>query len=656
MLKNRFTPAKIKTLLRRVALPAIVLGVLYSCASIGRLEGGPIDETPPRFLTSTPLPGQLHVNKNKVSIEFDEYIKLEKPGEKIVISPPQVQQPEVKASSKKVIVELLDTLKANTTYTIDFGDAVQDNNEGNPLQGFTFTFSTGDRLDTMAVAGTVLNASNLEPVKGILVGLYANLEDSAFTTLPLERVGRTDSRGQFSIRGVAPGKYHIFALQDADQNFAFTQPAEVIAFHDSLIIPSQEQRIRQDTTWLDSLTVDTIVEREYTYYLPDDIMLRCFKEKHFAQRLAKSERPVPNQFSLYFTAPADSLPLIKGLNFDEREAFLVEQTTGRNDTLHYWIKDSLIYKIDTLQMSLSYLYTDSLKQLVPRTDTLKLVSKQRPKTEKELEREAKEREKKEKEREKKRAKGEKVEEEPTIKFLPVDVYAPGTIDVYDYLSLTFSEPIAAFDTAGIHLQHKVDTLWEEIPFDIQRDSLDLKLYNIYADWLPDNSYAFLVDSTAFHGIYGLFTDKIKKEFKAKKLEDYGAIFFDVSNALPTAYVELLDAQDKVVRTVPLTNGKADFYFLNPGKYGARLVNDRNGNGTWDTGRYADKLQPEEVYYYPQILELKANFELNQTWDVLELPLDKQKPNDMKKQKPEEDKKKKRNNSSSGNRNSGNSRY
>ncbi len=647
-----------KPLFRRLLGVASIAAVLYSCASVGRIEGGPIDEAPPRFIGGTPTPDALHVGKKKIVIEFDEFIKLDKPNEKIVISPPQVQQPEIKASGKKVIITLQDTLKANTTYTIDFGDAIQDNNEGNPLENFSFTFSTGAKLDTMAVSGTILNANNLEPVKGMMVGLHSNLEDSAFLKLPFERVGRTDSRGRFSIRGIAPGKYRIYGLQDADQNFAYSQPTEIIAFHDSLIIPTMEERMHQDTVWIDSLTIDTIMDHKYTHFLPDDILLRSFKELSFSQRLAKSERLTPQKFSFYFTAPADTLPLLKGLNFDERDAFIIEQTTGRNDTLHYWIKDSLVYKQDTLKMSVTYLYTDSLKQLVPRTDTLKLVSKLKPKTEKEKE---KEREEKEKEKEKRKKKGEP--EKPDTEFLPVDVYAPSAMDVYDYISLTFNEPLASVDTAAIHLKQKVDTLWQDVAFDFVHDSLDIKRYNVYAEWEPGESYALEVDSTAMHGLYGLFTDKIKKEFKAKKLEEYGQIFFNVQGADSLAFVELLDAQDKVLRTVPLVDGKADFYFLNPGKYGARLINDTNGNGVWDTGNYAGKRQPEMVYYYPQVLDLKANFDLTQDWNVLAKPLDKQKPEDMKKQKPDEDKKNKNKNNqnsqnsrnnSSNNRNSGRS--
>ena len=490
----------------------------------------------------------------------------------------------------------------------------------------------------MVVSGTVLNAADLEPVKGILVGLHANLEDSAFTALPFDRVGRTDSRGQFSIRGVAPGRYRIYGLMDGDQNYYFSQPTEQLAFNDSLVIPSMEPAVRQDTMWIDSLTIDTIVERGYTHFMPDDVMLRAFKERITrAQRLARSERPKYNELFFYFTAPADTLPTLRGLNFDERDAFIIEKPTGRIDTLHYWIKDSLLYVQDTLKMSLTYLYTDTLNQLVPRTDTLRLVSKVKPKTEEEK---AKEREEKEKERKKRRKKD---EPEPVYtEFLPMDVYAPGTMDIYDYLTLTFQEPVASIDTAAMHLQQKVDTLWHDVAFDFQQDSTDLKKYNIFADWEWGESYAFSIDSTAIHGLYGLFTDKVKKEFKMKKPEEYGQIFFNVTGTVGPCFVELLDGQDKVLRTVKVVDGKADFYYLNPGKYGARLVEDANDNGVWDTGLYAEKRQPERVYYYPQVLELKANFDLLQDWNVLQLPLDKQKPNELKKQKPDEDKKKNRN--------------
>ena len=241
---------------------------------------------------------------------------------------------------------------------------------------------------------------------------------------------------------------------------------------------------------------------------------------------------------------------------------------------------------------------------------------------------------------KKKKKGEEDEPEPT-KFLPVNVGAPSSMDVYGSISLNFEEPIASFDTAAIHLRQKVDTLWKDIPFEFEQDSVNLKKFNLYYDWEPTLEYEFSVDSTAFHGIYGLFTDKIKQGFKVRSEDEYFTLHFNVTGADSLAFVELLDAQDKGVRKRRVEeDGMVDFYFLNPGKYAARLINDTNGNGEWDTGDFAKGIQPEAVYYYPTILEYKALWDVTQPWDIHATPVDKQKPDELKKQKPDEDKKKK----------------
>jgi len=605
------------------AVGAVVLTVLmYSCANIGNPDGGAYDETPPKFLKSTPAMGALNNTRKKVTLEFDEYIKLEKASEKVVVSPPQIEMPDIKQNGKHITIDLKDSLKANTTYTIDFSDAIVDNNEGNPLGNFAFTFSTGAEIDTMEVSGTLLEASNLEPVKGMLVGLHSNLTDSAFTKLPLERVARTDSRGHFTIRGIAPGTYHIFGLQDMDQDFAFSQKSEALAFNDSVIIPRFEERMRYDTIWQDTLTIDTIMESKYTHYLPDHVLLRSFKETNPVQYLTKSERLTPHKFTLYFTAPADTLPTIKGLNFNEEDAFLIEKSL-KNDTINYWVKDSLLYKKDTLSMSVDYLYTDTLGKLVPRTDTLYMATKKY---------------KGGGEQPKKKKKKKEDEPEPTV-FLTVSVDAPSAMDIYKNIRLNFDEPVARFDSAAIHLEQKVDSLWKDVSFAFQRDTSQLRSFELAANWEPGQEYKFRVDSTAFHGLYGLFTDKIEQSFKVRSLEEYGAIYFNIAGADSIAFVELLDGQDKPIRHAKVVDGQADFYYLNPGKYYARLVNDTNGNGVWDTGSYAEKRQPEMVYYYPQELELKANWELEQDWNVTAVPLDKQKLDNLKKQKPDEDKKK-----------------
>ena len=254
-------------------LTVIIGGVLTSCARMGNPDGGWYDETPPKVLGATPADKATEVKAQKVKISFDEFVKIDNPTENVIVSPPQLQAPEIKATGKSIEVKLLDSLKANTTYTIDFSDAISDNNEGNPLGNYTYSFSTGAEIDTMEVSGYVVAAENLEPVKGILVGLYANLADSAFEKQPMLRVSRTDSRGHFVIKGVKRGTYRVYALQDVDGNYQFNQKSEMIAFNHELIKPSVMDDTRQDTLWSDSLHIADIKRVGYAHFLPDNITL-----------------------------------------------------------------------------------------------------------------------------------------------------------------------------------------------------------------------------------------------------------------------------------------------------------------------------------------------------------------------------------------------
>ena len=619
-------------------LPFILLLVIvaYSCASIGTPDGGPYDEDPPKFVGSTPSLRSVNNKKQKIELEFDEFIKLEKPAEKVIFSPPQMEQPELKVVGKKVSVEYLDSLRDSTTYTIDFSDAIVDNNEGNPMGNFSFSFSTGNQIDTMEVAGTVLLAEDLDPVMGIQVGLHKDLNDSAFSTKPFDRVSRTDSRGRFSIRGVAPGKYRIYALKDGNQNYLYDSKTEMVAFYDSIIIPDMMPATRQDTLWKDTLTIDTIMTVNYTRFLPDTLVLRAFKAENDRQYLTNSQRDKENHFILTFSAKNDTLPTIKGLNFDEKDAFVIE-TTSRNDSICYWIKDSLIYLMDTLAIQLDYLYTDTLNQLVPTTDTLYLANKLTRAQKEKLQKE--EEEKKEKERKKREKKGLEPEKE-AMKFLSMKVDAAGTFDIFNNIVLSFDEPLASIDTSAIHMEVKVDTLWQSTPFVFEADSVLPRTYQILAQWEPEKEYQLTIDSAAIVGLYGLHTNKVQQTLKVKKLDEYGTLLLNLVGAPEHSVVELLDNNGKVIRKQAVTKeNTADFYFLNPGtKYYIRLLADRNGNGIWDTGNYEKGIQPEKVYYFPKVWEMKANFEFEETWNIHEVPVDRQKLDEIKKQKPEQEKK------------------
>lgn len=626
-----------KPIPKYLAILLVLIG-FYACASPGTPDGGPYDETPPKFVRSNPAPNAVNNTRKKITIEFDEYIKLDKASEKVIISPPQKESPEVKTSGRSVVVEFFDSLKANTTYTIDFGDAIVDNNEDNPMGNFAYAFSTGPAIDTMEVSGTVLNAQDLEPIKGIQVGLHRNLNDSAFTTLPFDRISRTDSRGHFTIKGVAPGKYRIYALMDGNQNYLFDSKTEAIAFQDSLVIPSMEGAVRQDTIWHenDSLHYDTILQVKYTRFMPDNIVLRAFKEENTLQYLAKSEREQLNRFSLYFSAKADTLPTVKGLDFDEKDAFVIENTAG-NDTIRYWLKDTTLCERDTLTLQLTYLATDTLGKLVPKTDTLRMTNKIDKKRRMALEEE--QRKKEEKEQKKRAKKGDTLEIAKT-EFLKMNVDAPSSMDLNRNITLQFEEPVARIDTAAFHVTMMVDSVWQDIPFLFMADSITPRKYQILAEWQPGQEYQLKIDSMAIQGLYGLHTDKVENKLKIKTLEEYGTLYLNIRGEGPHAIVQLLNSSDAVVRQQPVSDKHTcDFYFLQPStKYYIRLFNDTNNNGKWDTGDYNQKIQPEEVYYFPKVWEMKANFDFEETWDLKGTPLDKQKLDEIKKQKPDEAKK------------------
>ena len=606
----------------RLLYGMLLLTVIYSCANIGSPNGGPYDETPPKFVSSTPVPNQINYTGKKIEILFDELIQIEKPSENVIITPPQMELPVIRSAGKKAVIELKDTLKPNTTYTIDFTNSISDNNEKNVFENFSFAFSTGDIIDTLEVSGVLLNAENLEPMPGITIGLHNNLEDSAFVKLPFVRTSRTNDKGQFTIRNITPGTYHIFALNDVNRDYKFDQPGEDIAFLDSVIVPSFELTTRQDTTWKDSLTIDTIRTVGYTRFFPDNIELRLFKEKFERQYMVKPERPDEKYFTLRFNTKLDTVPVPVPINFTPEDStwYFVQQTEG-GTAVNYWLADSTVWKQDTLQVQVSYPKSDSLNILRPQTDTVQLVLRRRP-------------------AEKKRKK--KKDEPDPIVFLGMQVDAPSSMDLFDTISVTFNEPVLDINKEMFFLDQKIDTVWNTVDFDFFPDSTNSLNYFIRRPWKYGEEYRIEVDSAAIHSLYGKWNDFFTGEFKIKKEDEYGYLYLNINGVDTTAFVELLSSGDAPVRKAKVKDGGVLFMDLKPDKYYARIVIDTNGNGVWDTGNYIEKRQPEEVYYSPKMYEIMQNWQVEETWNVNSTPLAKQKPLEITKNKPKEATKKKRN--------------
>lgn len=611
-------------------LSAFLLG---SCARMGQPDGGWYDETPPRIMGAAPADKGTNVKNRKISIFFDEFIQIENATEKVVVSPPQLETPEIVASGKRIRIELLDSLKPNTTYTIDFSDAITDNNENNPLGNYTYSFSTGDAIDTLEVSGKVLQAKDLEPVKGILVGLYSDLSDTAFTTKPMLRVSRTDGSGRFVIKGVAPGTYRVYALQDADGNYLFNQKSEMLAFSQEKIVPSFKPDVRQDTTWIDSLRIKSIDRVGYTHFLPDDIVLRAFNEVMTDRYFLKAERREPESFTLFYSYGGE-MPQVRGLNFQSDDAFIIE-STEKQDTITYWLKDTALVNQDTLRVELTYHMTDSLGKLVEQIDTLDILSRiSHEKRQKDLEREREEWQKKQ-DRAKKR--GEPYDSIMPPKALAIGVKAPSELDPDKNIPFTFNTPLASVDTAAIHLYSKHDTLWYNAPLEFNH--VRGREYELRGEWRPDIEYSLEIDSAAFVDIYGKVSPPFKQGFKVKSFDDYGTLLLNIPTMTDTTIVvQLLDAGDKIIKEVTTNQGVAEFYYVSPSTYYVRMYIDSNRNGEWDTGLYSANRQPETVYYFPKEIEIRAKWDFTETWNPLATPVIQQKPAAVTKQKPDKDKK------------------
>lgn len=628
---------------KNLLLCLLALLLTAACASIGNPDGGRFDETPPRVVGSSPADGAVNVSKRKVQILFDEYIKLEKASEKVVISPPQIEPANVRADGKRVKVDFYDSLRANTTYTIDFSDAIEDNNEGNPMGQYTFSFSTGDVIDTMQVSGRVLNAADLEPIKGIMVGLYpadSTWNDTLFRTRPFLRVSRTNGEGRFTIKGVKDGAYRVRALEDKDGDFVFSQKNERVAFDTMVYVTGSFPDVRMDTVWRDSLWYDSIRVVPYTHYTPDDVLLLAFLEDGQERHLLKTAYPEPTNFTFYFTAPSDSTPRIKGLNFDER--CLVADASLKNDTVTFWVTDTaLIHRQDTLSMILSYMETDTLGQLVVTNDTLDLspkttYAKIAAERSKQIEAWEKDRER----RQKKAKKPLPYEENPYERtWLEAGFKPSGSLAPNQNVRYLAKEPILEVDTTKIHFYVKKDTDWLPAPFLFMPEERSAKSYMLYAEWEPGQKYRFVMDTAAMVSVLEHESKSVRQEFHVRAVEEYGSIFIHVISPDTGVVVQLLSKNDKVeAQQRADKDGNADFFFMKPGEYYMRCYVDANGNGQWDTGDYASGLQPERVYYFGKPLPLKAQWDLRQDWDIRAVDVARQKPMAITKQKPDKEKK------------------
>lgn len=375
----------------------------------------------------------------------------------------------------------------------------------------------------------------------------------------------------------------------------------------------------------------------YTHFLPDDVCLRAFNATISTRYLLKSERPDPRYLLLNYSYPDSVLPTIKGLNFDATDAFLIERPVAGKDSLLYWLRDTALVNQDTLRLSVTTSITDTLGVLRQQTDTLEFLSKVS------YARRLKEQQKKieewQKDQEKKKKRGEPYDSIMPPEALALKFEPSQSLDPDQNITITSPTPLEPVDTGMIHLysHQQNDSLWYKEPYDLRR--LSDMTYVLRASWRPDMEYSLETDSAAFRDIYGTVTKAQKMGLKVPGNDTYASLLITI-NGMSGKHllVNLLDKSGNVVKTDTVDNGQAEFYYLKEGDYYVSLIIDANHNGKWDTGDYDLKLQPEQVYFYPEKITCKAKWDMTVSWNPTEKPLYQQKPADITKQKADKEKK------------------
>ncbi|MCZ4695444.1 hypothetical protein DWB61_12000 [Ancylomarina euxinus] len=551
--------------------------------------GGPKDEESPVVEKTSPSNFSTEVKGGKVNIYFNEFVQLKDINEKFVVSPPLDRKPTVNLRGKSIYVDMGDSLKAHTTYTLDFADGIADNNEGNPLGNFKYVFSTGKELDSLSIQGHAVNAFTNLPIEKVQIYAYSNHQDSVpLTTIP-DYVAQTDTAGHFNLSNLKAGTYKLFALVDGNRDYKYNGPGEIIGFLDTLLTPAA-----QTFQKLDSITPDSSALRTYTAFSPADLHINLFEEENPLLYLTKFNRSRREKLDFEFSYKRTDYLKIDILDIeDDASSFLIESNSTR-DTLSYWFVDSNIYKRDTLIAVLNYLKTDSTKQLVSFSDTLKLNFK-----------------------DPKKAKQTKKQTEKAKIKKPVFEFKSNLKSIHDLnksVEFEFNEPLSSFILDSIHLVKMVDTLEVAVPFNFVKDSALLRTYHMNVKWESETNYRLDIDSATFENIYALKSDAFTKKFKTKELEFYGKILLKVEHVHQPVIVQIIEnnKNESLVQSKKIyADGLLTFDYLEPKTYIIKIIEDWNDNGKWDTGNYNLKLQPETVHYFRKEIKVRSN------WDVEE---------------------------------------
>jgi len=598
----------------------IIAGLFIApgCAKVGSPTGGPKDITPPKIVESKPGNYSTNFSSKRIEITFDEFVQLKNIYNELIISPPLKERPENKLKGKSLVVDLNNELKENTTYTLNFGNAIADNNEGNVLANFEFVISTGDYVDSLSVTGKLVNAFNLKPEKDpVFIMLHENLKDSApYFEIP-SYIGKTNKDGAFAINNIKADTFRIFALKDANLNLLF-DANEKIAFVDSSFVISPEliettcyyladSLLPADSTAadlklrgfaIDSITGDTLkVEEKLKYALHVNLFL--FQEENIYQYLIAKERETREKLVFAFKRPLYDSLVIEPLNFDYGRDWFIKEKSVNNDTIICWITDSLISNIDTVSLKLKYTVVDTVNNYVIQTDTINLKYREQ---------------KSKKQPVRKTREDQNTEEKDKYLNLTFNVAKRATVDLNKSIWISSDKPVATYNSSLIKLYKLEDTLELVQPFTFIKDSVRLRKFKLTIQWEERMNYKLLIEPGAFTDIYGLSNDTVLINFATQRADYYGALILTAENVVSPLIIQLLGENESLVKEKYVSqNSIITFDYLEPKKYLLKIIYDDNNNRHWDTGNYLRKIQPEKVKYYTGDINVRSNWDVEIAW-------------------------------------------
>lgn len=577
--------------------------IFYGCAKVGAPTGGPVDTTPPKVIKSEPVNQSVNFSENEIDILFDEYIKLNNLYGELLVSPPLENRPEINVRNKSLIIRLNDDLLAGTTYTMNFGNAIMDNNADNPLTGFEFVFSTGSYIDSLAIIGEAFNATDNRPPQNdenVYIMLYEHLGDSVPLHEKPRYIGKVDEIGHFSVRHMHPDTYRAIVLKDTDGDLLYDPVTDAIAFADSFVVvsPATVEEVHlielKDTINLaDTVDAGAILQAV-------KLNMRYFHEESGRVFLDNKDRISRNEILLTFSRPPYDSVSIRPLNFAPGSKWYVSEHSTDMDTIRWWITDTTVSAMDRIEMEVSYTTTGPADQFIRQHDTVRFFYRQ-PEESLQAGR---------------RQRGPVIPLEMPKLILTSNIANNQNVDLNRAIRYNTDTPLDEINPGLMDLKRIVDSVEYNQDFSVIRDSASLTRFNIVTEWEEESLYRLMLLPGAVSDIYGLKNDSITLLFRTRTEHYYCNIQITVQGNLFPVIVQVMDRRQQVVRQQFLERpGNAIFNYMVPGTYLLKIIHDRNGNKKWDTGDYFKQIQPEKVFLHNEELEIWSNRDYEILWQI-----------------------------------------